>query len=83
MIGDIIQGRGFTGVPIYTSDFMVERAQHSRSPARAKRRARLGHPQHFVDRPRRDVLVTADGRMFCHPAVYHQILQEIRARAET
>lgn len=54
------------GFTVHLDASLTERVQHSRSPARARRRARLGHPQHFVTRPRNAVFRLGD-RLVMHP----------------
>lgn len=39
------------GLRIYESPFLVERVLHARSPARARRRERLGHSQNYIEKP--------------------------------
>lgn len=54
------------GFIVHLDPSLTERVQHSRSPARARRRARLGHPQHFITRPRQAVFQLGD-RLVMHP----------------
>lgn len=67
------------GYAIHTSEHLVVRVPYPRSPARAKRRARLGHPQHHVTRPDPRVYMVG-GAMHMHPAIYAQLRAELRAR---
>lgn len=59
---------------------LTERVQHSRSPSRAKRRARLGYPQHFTDRPATKAYKIGD-TLVVHPAMYAAMKAEVNARA--
>ena len=45
----------FSGLRIIENPVLVDRVQHSRSPARAARRAHRGHPQHYRTVPSRSV----------------------------
>lgn len=57
--------------------YMEEHVQYSRSPSRAKRRAKKGHPQHFIMRPIRN-LVSVDGvTYFGHPDTIRLMMKEI------
>lgn len=51
---------------------MVERRAYPRSPARAKRRAALGHPQHSAIRPIMQVHCFEEC-MTMHPEVFEQM----------
>jgi len=44
-----------SGLRIIENSVLVDRVLHSRSPARAARRARRGHPQHYRTVPSRSV----------------------------
>lgn len=66
------------GIPIYINLFMTERWQYSRSPSRAKRRAAMGHRQHFADFPYPKVIQTAQG-LFMHPVVYDALKARLRS----
>jgi hypothetical protein len=73
------------GVQIVVSEHHVERVQHSRSPARAKRRAKKGYRPHFVTRPRCDALVVpmAPGRnvLLMHPTMARALAAAVRRGA--
>jgi len=60
----------FCGVKVTTSAFLTERVLHARSPTRARRRELRGYPQHYVVRPRQDVLHMPDGSLVMHPATW-------------
>lgn len=57
------------GVRIIEDRNMVERVLYPRSPGRARRRMRLGHPQHYAMRPRKTAYRLPDGSMVMHPAM--------------
>ena len=59
----------FGGIEVRVSHLLVERVQHSRSPSRARRRLRLGHPQHVIDRPQKKAILI-DGVLYVHPVSY-------------
>lgn len=70
----------FMGVPIYSTLAMSETIEdwsRVRSPARARRRRRLGHKQNIVLRivPKKEA-VFMNGAMYVHPIV----LQQLRLR---
>jgi hypothetical protein len=66
------------GMPIYLDSQMGERVQHSRSPARAKRRAARGYPQHHVWRPSTKVIVLPRNSGFVmHPALYADMKRKL------
>jgi hypothetical protein len=60
------------GLTIRTSELLTERVQHSRSPARARRRARRGFPQHMVDRPQPRAFVMGN-EIVMHPSLLPQL----------
>lgn len=62
------------GFQIYTNPHMTEHVQYSRSPARAKRRARKGYRQHWVTRAQRDFIIDHNrGTIHCHPAMLSEL----------
>lgn len=42
---------------VVTDDLPRERVLHARSPSRAKRRAAMGHPQHYIERASRKAII--------------------------
>lgn len=77
----MVEGAGFSapldGLKVVTSELLTERVQHSRSPARARRRARRGFPQHYVTRPSRTVYHLGD-QLVMHPALLAEVRQSLR-----
>jgi hypothetical protein len=69
------------GLRLVEDPTMVERVQHSRSAARARRRAKLGHPQHHIIRPCQWVRV-AGGTMLAHPQTAAELRAELKRRME-
>lgn len=57
----------FGGMQIIESVYHTEFVQFSRSPARAKRRAKRGYRQHFVSRPRKDFFIVDGNKIVVHP----------------
>lgn len=76
--GDFTLGTPIAGVRIVTSLLLTETVQHSRSPARAKRRAAMGHRQHYRTVPSSTAYRIGDGTLVMHPARY----AEIKARMD-
>lgn len=69
------------GIRISTSTLMTKRVAYPRSPARAKRRAAKGHPQHYADRPREDFIATDGGlHIICHPSMYRKLRAALQAQ---
>ncbi len=68
------------GVRIVEDKQMVERVPFPRSPARAKRRARKGHPQHMTWRPMKKIYQLRDGTMVMHPTIAKEIRAELHAK---
>lgn len=73
----------FMGYRVIMSDALtksVEDWSGCRSPSRAMRRRRQGHPQHVVTRqvPSREVLVTGDV-MLVHPAMWHEVRTRLKS----
>ena len=66
--GDLTLGAPIAGVRIITSALLTETVQHSRSPARAKRRAAMGHRQHYRTVPSSTAYRIGDGALVMHPA---------------
>lgn len=66
---------------IITNDLMVERVLHARSPARARRRAKRGFPQHYITRPMRHAITLLNGDIVMHPQMYRELQEAIAARA--
>jgi hypothetical protein len=75
-MSDVIEA-SLAGCRIVTSLLLTERVQHSRSPSRARRRARQGHRQHYVTRPSRDVYLLSNGSLVMHPATYEVFKQMV------
>lgn len=62
------------GFNIYTNPLMTEYVQYSRSPARAKRRARKGYRQHWVHRAKSDFIIDHNrGAIYCHPQMLDKL----------
>lgn len=76
--GDFTLGTPIAGVRIVTSQLLTETVQHSRSPARAKRRAAMGHRQHYRTVPSSTAYRIGDGTLVMHPAC----AAEIKARMD-
>lgn len=65
---------------ITVSPLLTETVPFPRSPARAKRRARLGHPQHMVERPMKKAFSLPDGSLAMHPVTFHALKAELERR---
>lgn len=66
-----------TSIAIHTTTLLPAELQpYPRSPARAKRRAKLGHPQHHRLVPSRKIFFV-NGSYLCHPARLAQLKAEI------
>lgn len=65
-----LDGLLFNGCPVHLNPLLTERVPHPRSPARARRRALLGHRQHYRIMPSRQVIRMPDGTMVMHPAAW-------------
>lgn len=59
----------FGGIRIVESPLLVERVLHAKSPSRAKRREKLGHPQHYITVPSSKAYFLPDGTAVMHPAM--------------
>ena len=57
----------------YTDASMTEIQRHPRSPSRAKRRAKMGHPQHHRLVPSSRFYQVGDSLFVCHPAMVDAI----------
>lgn len=73
-------------VVIHESELLVDRVEdwsEVRSPSRAARRRRQGHPQRIrmVEIPKREIRMV-DGVMYAHPVVAAEIRAKVRARGE-
>lgn len=68
------------GYQIIVDSNMTERVLYARSPARARRRAKLGHAQHHVVRPMRTALQMGD-RLVMHPVMADVLRKSIENRA--
>lgn len=55
---------------------LQERRPHPKSPARARRRARRGFPQHYAWFPLPRAIAVGD-RLFMHPEVYDRMRQQV------
>ncbi len=64
---------------IITDDRMVKQVPHPRSLGRSRRRARLGHRQHYVTAPSRDVVRLPDGTMIMHSATWSLLKATLEA----
>lgn len=69
------------GMEVNVSSFLTERVAYPRSSSRAKRRAAQGHPQHYAERPSRQVLKTPFGFVM-HPAILAELKADIARRAK-
>lgn len=69
------------GMEVNVSSFLTERVAYPRSSSRAKRRAAQGHPQHYAERPSRQVLKTPFGFVM-HPAILEELKTDIARRAK-
>ncbi len=81
---DLTHGVIFAGVRVVTSTLLSELRQHSRSPSRAKRRAALGHKQHFVLVPSSmayRIGPRGSETIVMHPAQFKGIKARINAEA--
>ena len=67
------------GVPIRTDASLTELVQHSRSPSRARRRAKQGHRQHHSIQPMRKAFKAPDGALIMHPALLDGLLASLKA----
>lgn len=70
----------FFGIRVVTNALLLEWEAHPRSPSRAKRRARLGHPQHRRQVPSRHAYMLGGHTMVMHPAMFDQLQDEQAAR---
>lgn len=71
-----MMGNPLSAVRIIESPLMVERVLHAKSPSRARRRERLGYPQHYVERPQKTAHRLSSGTLVMHP----QMAAALRAR---
>jgi hypothetical protein len=60
----------YGGLKIITSAALLEKRPYPRSPARARRRAAMGHRQHTRDFPSRTGYMISDHTMVVHPMMY-------------
>lgn len=70
------------GLRVILSPVMTERVARPRSPSRARRRARLGHPQHHVVRPQQRAIQLPDGSLVMHPALFEQLRQAVNRQGQ-
>lgn len=70
---------GFGGFRIVTDMNLTKRVPYPRSPARAKRRAKKGRPQHHALRPSDKILRVGD-MLVMHPATLAALRAELKAR---
>lgn len=70
------------GTPVWTNTLLVETVQHSRSPSRARRRARLGHRQHYRTQPSGKIIHLATGELVMHPAIFTLLKAKLAASGE-
>jgi hypothetical protein len=64
------------GFQIVIDPDMTERVPYPRSPARAKRRAARGFPQHHRSAPSSKV-IRAGSTLYMHPATYAALRREV------
>lgn len=69
------------GLEIVESSLLIEHRQHSRSPARAKRRAKLGHRQCYKEFPLMKGYQVGN-KLIMHPALAASLREELRRRVE-
>lgn len=69
----------FGGTTIRVSRHLTVRKLHARSPARAKRRERLGHRQNYIVAPDPKVY-QSQGALYMHPVTYAAVYEEFYAR---
>lgn len=65
------------GVRIFQSPWLVIRKPHPRSPARAKRRAKLGYPQHHREVP---TVYRHGNNLYMHPSMFAELRAYLAAR---
>ena len=70
-------GLFLASVRIVESVHLTERVLYPKSPARARRRAKLGYPQHYANRPARKAYTLPDGSLVMHPAMAQQVRAEV------
>jgi hypothetical protein len=70
-----------TGLRLVADPTMLDRVQHSRSPSRAKRRAKLGHPQHTRLVPSGQVRIGA-GMLVAHSKTLAELRAEVERRVK-
>jgi hypothetical protein len=68
------------GLRIVTSDLLTETIPYSRSPARARRRAAMGHRQYYATRPQDKAVQMPDGTIVMHPELLRVIKRLIAER---
>lgn len=73
----------FSGMIIRTNPLLTVTEPYPRSPARAKRRAALGHRQHYRTVPSSTVYQLPGGILIMHPAIADQLTAVIQAQATT
>lgn len=71
-------GGSLFGLKIRTSTHMTERVPFPRSPARAKRRAKLGHPQHMAERPLDTAYLLPNGGLVMPPAILRDLERAVK-----
>jgi hypothetical protein len=68
------------GYQVTLSNLMVERRPYPRSPARARRRAKKGHPQHHANLPS-EKIHTFGNTMMMHPRTWMNLKARLEAEA--
>ena len=77
MIGIDGSTASIAGMEIIVSPHMTERMPYPRSPARARRRAAMGHPQHHAVRPSRHIYRIGPNTLVCHPALLDEMTRAV------
>lgn len=79
---DLARGPSLTqlaAIRVITDPNLVERVPYPRSPARAKRRAKLGHPQHMRTVPAKTgYFIEVQNVFVVHPARYQDLIKAPR-----
>jgi len=70
----------FSGCAVFINDLMTRQVPHPRSLGRSRRRARLGHRQHYVTIPSQEVIRMPDGSLIMHSASW-ELLKLLKANA--
>lgn len=65
-----------SGLEVRLDSNLTELQLYPRSPARAKRRARMGHPQHYRKIPMRKAFHVGNF-LIMHPITYQQLKEKL------